>query len=386
MREKLRKLPYPGLRNIKTAIAATFCVVLYTLIGRPGVALACITVFICMQESVDKALRVSVDRGLGTLLGGAFGLGAAMLLVYDQSLLVLAALIFVGIVLFIFLFALFKMEGTIAIGLATFVIVTIGPEFAEITPLSHAIVRVTDTMVGIVVAFLVNALLFRPRPERFRGHTAANPVFHYERRKSSHYKTVKWDGGYTWEMYIYPEDAIDENLDFDFRAALTMRLTESGVYRKFPGYKRQVMLLDGDLHVTHRDHHDIILGQYEQDVSMGDWASEYVGKGTELSLLTRDQCAGELKLLYCGDKLELDNGQFTSFYSLTDGAKLRFTNQGKVYKEELARGDYVIVSWFQNGEDPYTVEIRHREKETTGPVALMISCRYREEDFVSGER
>jgi len=380
--DKIRRIPHPGLRNIKTAIAATFCVVLYGLIGRNGVALACITVFICMQESVDKAFRVSIDRTLGTLLGGALGIAASMLHVLDRPLPILGLVIFVGIVLYIFACSLLRLEGAIPIGLATYVIIIMGPQFADVPPIPHALNRTLDTLIGIVVAFLVNLLLFRPRPERFRGHETVNPIFHYEYRKASHHKTVKWDGGYTWEMYIYPEDAIDQNLDFDFRVSSTVRPGGVSMFPKFPGYKRRVMLLDGELQVRHPGHHDIVLGPYEQDCHMGDWETECVGTGTELSLLTAEQCSGQLELLYSGDKLELDNGQFTSFYSLTDGVKFCFTHGGKRYKEEMGRGDYLFVSWYKNGEAPYTLEISHGEEMDRRPLALMISCKYREQEEV----
>jgi len=377
--EKLQKIPHPGLRNIKTALAGTFCVVLYLLIDRPeGLALACIAVFICMQDSVDKSWKVGRARALGVLLGGSFASVAGMIFMLEQHIAVAAAVAFVGIVLYIFVCNLLKISSSIVIGLATYIIILFGPQGAAMGPLEVAANRVLDTLVGILVGVLVNMLLFRPRPERFRGTETINPVFHYEHRKASHHKTVRWDGGETQELYIYPEDAIYQDNTFGFRVTVNREEVEQSKLRKFPGYKRRLMLLDGELHLAHADQHEITLGQYELDVSMGDWDTERHGQSTDICLTTGEGFKGKLELMYYGDRQELNNGKFVSFYCLEDGAKLYFKNGPQTYKEELARGDYVVVSWFENGKAGYTAEVRHEAGEREAPLVLMVTAEEKE--------
>lgn len=377
MREKIQHIPHPGLRNIKTALAATFCIVVYLLIGRAeGLPLACIAVIICVQDSVDKSWKVGRDRAVGTLLGGIFASFAGLIYEMEHHLAIAAAVAFVGIVLFIFICNLLKIEGSITIGLATYIIILFGPGAADMGPLLLAGNRTLDTMVGILVGYMVNVLLFRPRPERHRGTDTVNPAFHYEHRKASHHKTVRWDGGETQELYIYPEDAIYQGHAFEFRVAVNHGAAERSCFRKFPGFKRRVMLLDGEMHLEHKGHHSVTMGQYEQDVSLGDWETECRGRSTDMSLLTAEHVTGRLELLCYNDKAEQNNGKFVSFYSLADGVKLYFTNQGGTYKEELAKGDYVLVSWFENGAEDYTVEVRHEAGETERPLVLMVVVEY----------
>ncbi|MCL2842962.1 MAG: HutD family protein [Oscillospiraceae bacterium] len=386
--EKLQKIPHPGLRNIKTALAATICIVLYTLVGRieglplarlEGLPLACIAVFICVQDSVDKSWKAGRDRALGTLLGGAFASIAGIIMAavdVEQTLIVAAIVAFVGIVLYIFACNLLKIENSIVIGLATYTIILFSPMSAEMEPVLHALNRTLDTLIGIVIGCSVNILLFRPRPERFRGCDTVNPVFHYERRQTGHHKTVRWEGGYTEELYIYPEDALYQNMDFDFRVAVNRGVVERGCYRTFPGFKRQTLLLDGEIHLTHKDAHDVVLGPYEQDVSLGDWETACSGHGTDMTLLTAEGVSGRFDLLYCGERLELANSAFVSLYCLRDGAKLYLNNARQTYKEELAQGDLVLVSWFPNGNETYQVEVRHEtEESTTEPLAVMVTVR-----------
>ena len=376
--EKMRTLPHPGLRNIKTALAAVLCIVLYQLIltDRDGVALACIAVFICMQDSVDKTWSFGRDRAIGTLLGGALGWGASALHLLDRPIYVIAGFMFLAIVTFIFLCNLIRLKGAIVIGLATFSIIVFVPQHLAdyLEPLPLAIARTLDTLVGVAVGVLTNVLLFRPRPERFRGSAAKNPVFHYEHREASHHRTMKWDGGFSQELFIYPEDALYQDLGFQFRLAVTTGLVERSVFRKFPGYKRRIMLLGGEMQLKHRDRHDIVLGQYEQDCFMGDWETQCFGKGVDISLLMAEGFCGQIKLLYCGDKPEEENDRFVSFYGLEDGVKLYFESEGRTYKAELNRGDSVVVSWYENGRESYTVEAKHEDKHAEQPLAVMVSC------------
>ncbi|MCL2568940.1 MAG: HutD family protein [Oscillospiraceae bacterium] len=373
---KIQQIPRPGLRNVKTALAATICIVFYLLIGRiEGLALACIAVFICVQDSVDKSWKVGLDRAIGTILGGLFGSIAGSIYHLERHILVAAAVGFIGIVLYIFVCHLLRLEGSIIIGLATFTIILYGPEISYMNPLLLAINRTLDTMVGIIIGVSVNMLLFRPRPERFRGCDTVNPAFHYECQRRGHHKIVRWDGGESEELYIYPEDALYKENNFGFRVAVNHDRNERSTFRKFPGFKRKIILLDGEMHLEHKDQHSITLGQYEKDVSMGDWESEGRGKSTDLNLLTAENFTGRFELLRCNDKLALDNSRFVSFYSLRDGVKLYFSHHDHTYKEELDKGDYVIVSWFENGDEHYTVEVcRETGKSSEEPVVLMITA------------
>ena len=378
---KTPKIPFPGMRNLKTAFGAVLCFVLYELIGRPGVMLAMLAVFICMQDSVDKSLLAGKDRIIGTLLGGTFGMLIGFFHVAEMSLLVFGGLIFLVIVLVIFICSLLRMGEPIIIGLVTFLFIAFELRVSDVAPFLHALERTLDTGIGVVVAVLINLCVFRPRPEKFRGCETENPVFHYEYREADHCKTVKWIGGYTQELYIYPEDKLYEDLDFDFRLAVSTGFTDESKFRKYPGYKRRIMVLDGEMRLEHRDKHDITLGKYEMDSSLGHWDTVCLGKGTDISLLTIKDYSGKLEILHKGGKMQLDNEHFAAFYSLTDGVKLDFTNQGMTHKLKLNRGDSVIVTWFENGDETYMVEADSDTEEEH--LVVMAECLKRQSVAVS---
>ena len=356
-KKKVQKIPFPGMRNLKTALAAVLCFVLYELIGRDGVMLAMLAVFICMQDSVDKSLLAGKDRIIGTLLGGAFGMLIGFFHMTEMSLPVFGGVIFLGIVSIIFICSLLRMGEPIIIGLVTFLFIAFELRVSDMAPFFHALERTLDTGIGVVVAVLINLIVFRPKPEKFRGCETENPVFHYEYREAGHYKTMKWIGGYTQELYIYPEDKLYKDLDFDFRLAVSTGFTDESKFRKYPGYKRRIMILDGEMRLEHKDKHDITLGKYEMDSSLGHWDTVCLGKGTDISLLTTKDYSGKLEILRKGSNVQLNNEHFTAFYSLENAVKLTFANQGMMHKLKLNRGDCVIVTWFENGEETYTVEV-----------------------------
>lgn len=382
MVEKIQKLPHPGLRNIKTAIAASFCLLIYHLLGREdGVVLACIAVFICMQDSVDKTWKMGIDRAYGALLGGLLGVLVGFTQAAQQQIIVTIMAAFFGIVLLIFLCNLLKISGSIVMGLSTFVIIVFGQGTVYgYAPWFLAVNRTVDTLVGIAVAVCINTFLFRPRPEKHRGTETINPAFHYEYKRKSHHKTVQREHGKVEELYIFPEDAIYQDQNFSFRVAKSTGETEIGKFGYYPGFKRKLMLIDGELYLDHKGEHKITLGQYETDVSLGAWQTDTKGRGEDLSILTAEDFCGKIELLHYNAQREFANDHFVSFYALEDGAKLYLKNDGKTYKEELSAGDYIIVSWFFNGEESYTAEVRHAAGETEKPLVALISCKQEEKE------
>lgn len=377
MTEKIKQLPHPGWRTIKTALAVVTCILLYESLSRPGTVLAVMATVICMQDSVGKSLHIGRNRVFGILLGGLFAVIIGALGVAQMQLWVFAPLAFVAVVLFIFICNRLEKNDTIMIGLTTLFIILFELRLTDAAPLPHALNRSLDTGIGVVVAYLVNKFVFPPKPEKFRGRGTKNPAFHYEHRKADHHKAVSWQGGYTRELYIYPEQTLYQDEQFDFRA--TVRFTEANrtAPRRFPGYKRQIMLLDGQLHICHAGWHEITLGAFETDNSRGDWETSITGSGTDLTLLTSPGYAGELTLLHPGQSLMLKNDHFVSFYALADNTKCYLTNRNTNYKELLQKGDSLLIGWFENGKESYTIRLAESEMqtETSAPVLLMISCK-----------
>jgi len=376
MRERLKKIPHPGWRNIKTALSVVLCLLLYHVTGQDGVLMALIAAILCMQDSVDKSLRLGIDRMKGTALGGLIGVGISLLELTALPYALFLLCIFVAVVLFIFLCNLIRSRSSIVIG--CFVFLTIVLESGDLDNIYlGAINRTLSTFIGIGIALVVNRLIFRPTPERFRGKNTVNPVFHYEIHEAKHLRRLKMKANEVAELYIYPEDTVWEDKDFDLRLTRNVSRIPDYTLARFPGYKRLVMLLDGEMYLRHdyedRCQHEVDLAQYEVDCFKGEWDTACRGLETDLSLVVKDHLSAAMTPISVPDIFTMKNDRMESLYILEDDLKLCFKSEGKEYRETVSKGDFVIVSWFANGQTSYTLSLSHSSLEPGTVAAVRIS-------------
>jgi len=102
-------------------------------------------------------------------------------------------------------------------------------------------------------------------------------------------KSINWSGGKTTELFIFPEKSKFENRDFEIRiSAATIEVEESN-FTPLPGYRRKIMVLEGELHLIHENHHSIKLQRFNQDSFSGDWKTTSSGKVTDFNVIYRPQ-------------------------------------------------------------------------------------------------
>lgn len=65
--------------------------------------------------------------------------------------------------------------------------------------------------------------------------------------KKQDYKTTKWSGGETTELFIFPEDANLSDRNFNYRISSATTTDEESVFSDFSGYDRYIMSLTNDL-------------------------------------------------------------------------------------------------------------------------------------------
>ena len=136
------------MRNIKTGIA----VFLATLAGYLGIVETPIyTVSVCifsMKNTIKNTIDSSFSRIFGTLLGGVVGYLFATIF---PSNIITATL---GVVVIIHLCNEMKIYESSAYASVTFIAICLG--INEHDPLVYSIMRTIDTLVGVIIALLVN--------------------------------------------------------------------------------------------------------------------------------------------------------------------------------------------------------------------------------------
>lgn len=158
-----RPLPHIGLRNLKTALSASLCALIYFFLNR-NPAFACIGAIFGMGADMDHSKLHGGNRLFGTVIGGFLGIGLyrIYLVFYPDGgrHLLLVPLLFGGIVVLILLAQIFWVgavqPGGVVLCLLLF---SIGPD----DYISYSLNRMLDTGVGVAMSLLINGLLPRER-------------------------------------------------------------------------------------------------------------------------------------------------------------------------------------------------------------------------------
>ncbi len=163
--ETRQKSPFHiGMRNIKTALAATICALLYFPINR-NPTFACIGAIFGVGNDMGNSWLNGGNRLFGTIIGGFLGmiLFRIYIIFYpDGSTHPLMLLfIFVGVILVILASLHFKWPGAIQPGGVVLCIILFNTPVDTYIP--YSLNRMLDTGIGVAVALIINLLLPRDR-------------------------------------------------------------------------------------------------------------------------------------------------------------------------------------------------------------------------------
>ena len=152
----------PGMRTIKTALAAALCAFFYYFWGRSP-AFACIGAIFGMGTGTEDGYKNGGGNRLyGTILGGLLGMALFRLyLVFvpdGHHTLLLTAITFVGVVLLVMLCQVFWLGGVQPGGVVLCILLFNTPVD---TYVSYALNRIFDTSIGVFAALAVSWLIPR---------------------------------------------------------------------------------------------------------------------------------------------------------------------------------------------------------------------------------
>ena len=157
-------LPKVGLRNIKTALAVSSCMILFQLIHRDNPFFACIAAVFCMKDTVESSVSMGKNRIIGTMIGGLFGIIIIYISDLFPILYKLTPLVTgFGIVIVIYICTVIKRPESVIISciVLTGIMINYSTE-----SYSYAINRSVDTAIGIIIAILINKYLNPPENKK----------------------------------------------------------------------------------------------------------------------------------------------------------------------------------------------------------------------------
>lgn len=153
-----------GMRIVKTVLAVFVCSILGWLRGETAF-FSMIAAVLCMQKSTEKTLTTSFNRVIGTAVGGAYGVVVLFLETQFrlQRILPLFYLIVSLMLIPVILTATgIKKPSVAAFACVVFLSTTVY-HVGDADPYTYALNRMLDTVIGIVVALIVNLAMPGPK-------------------------------------------------------------------------------------------------------------------------------------------------------------------------------------------------------------------------------
>jgi len=153
-------MPRIGMRIVKSAIAVYICIILGLL--RPGgmAFYSAIAAVLCMQPYLKNSINAAINRTIGTLFGGIFGI-VALLIERNFQLDLFPTLdyfvISLLIIPLIYVTVLSSKTNASYIAVVVFLSVAVN-HGADINVYSFAFNRIIDTLIGIFVSLGINMI------------------------------------------------------------------------------------------------------------------------------------------------------------------------------------------------------------------------------------
>lgn len=163
---KTYDIPKIGLRNIKTALAVSSCMIVSNLLGRESAFFACIAAVFCMKDTVASSVSMGKNRIIGTIIGGLAGIVVIYISDLFPILHNLTPLVsFFGVVIVIHICTIIKRPGSVIISCIVFIGIMLNYA-THVDSYSYAINRSIDTAIGIVIAIFINKYLNPPEDKK----------------------------------------------------------------------------------------------------------------------------------------------------------------------------------------------------------------------------
>ena len=158
-----------GMRNIKTALAATICAALYFIVDM-NPTFACIGAIFGMGSDMSNSKLNGGNRFFGTIIGGFVGMALFRLYIIfvpdGHYTFLLLLFLFVGVIALIIASLMFHWAGAIQPGGVVLCIILFNTPVD--TYIAYCVNRMIDTGLGVAVALMVNWQLPRERLNHWR--------------------------------------------------------------------------------------------------------------------------------------------------------------------------------------------------------------------------
>lgn len=117
----------------------------------------------------------------------------------------------------------------------------------------------------------------------------------YVVKKQEEFKTSLWSGGSTTELYIYPEDAVYKEGNFQCRISSATVEVERSDFTSLPGVKRYLSIFHGHLDMVHGEGDEVSLEPFQVDCFDGGIPTVSFGQVVDFNLMLKNGADGKME-------------------------------------------------------------------------------------------
>lgn len=111
------------------------------------------------------------------------------------------------------------------------------------------------------------------------------------------FNTTTWSGGTTTELLIHPPNSTYTSRNFNWRISSAKVEIEESTFTYLPNIWRKLMVIEGTVLLSHKNHYDVLLSPFKQDSFSGDWTTKSKGKIIDFNLMTAKGYTGTLEAI-----------------------------------------------------------------------------------------
>ncbi len=165
--------------------------------------------------------------------------------------------------------------------------------------------------------------------------------------------TTNWSGGTTTQLFIYPEEADYSKRDFLFRISTATVQTETSTFTDLTGFNRILMLLNGELTITHKQQTTHHLTPFAPHFFDGGWQTHAQGLVTDFNVIFKQEVNANIEVLKLDTNqvITITNNGTLLFIYVIDGSLDLEDNEAQWHLKEK---DFVSTDQTQFSINPKT--------------------------------
>lgn len=160
--------------------------------------------------------------------------------------------------------------------------------------------------------------------------------------KHNQQQTVNWSGGTTTQLFIYPPDAQYAERNFLFRISTATVETDTSTFTDLTGYQRIIMLLQGELTLTHNKEVTHHLKPLIPHLFDGAWQTKAAGKVTDFNVMFKPGVNAVIEVIKLTTNQHLDLNAVNHFVCCYV-VKGKLTINLKHESETLNEKDFMVI-------------------------------------------